>query len=126
MIDDMIDTGGTLKFAAAVLEREGADNCYMLASHGVFSKGSMEAVAGIKKDFLSAVVVTNSIPQEANKAAIAADFHVIDISGELKANPKFGLHNIADLFFRPDSRVCSSPPLPRERLCPQPVSADPR
>ncbi len=81
IVDDMIDTASTLKFAADVLEREGADNIYVLATHGLFSGNAREKIAGIRKGFLSSIVVSNSVPQEAN-LDIADDFHVIDISGK--------------------------------------------
>ena len=32
-------------------------------------------------DFLAAIVVTNSIPQDGNKEACDTDFHVMDVSG---------------------------------------------
>ena len=35
------------------------------------------------EDFLAAIVVTNSIPQEGNKEECDARFHVMDVSGKL-------------------------------------------
>ena len=34
-------------------------------------------------DFLAAIVVTNSIPQDGNKEACNTDFHVMDVSGKI-------------------------------------------
>lgn len=86
MIDDMIDTGKTLKFALDVLKREGAERVYFLATHGVFSRGSFSTIASAGSPdradaFLAAIVVTNSIPQDGNKEACDTDFHVMDVSG---------------------------------------------
>ena len=35
-------------------------------------------------DFLAAIVVTNSIPQDGNKEACDTDFHVMDVSGNFQ------------------------------------------
>jgi ribose-phosphate pyrophosphokinase len=37
IIDDMIDTAGTLCEAAKLLKSEGADKVYAFATHGIFS-----------------------------------------------------------------------------------------
>jgi ribose-phosphate pyrophosphokinase len=61
LVDDIIDTAGTLcNAAAAVLER-GATEVYAVATHGVFSG---PAIARINDSTLKKVWVTNSIPQE--------------------------------------------------------------
>ncbi len=62
IIDDMIDTAGTLTKAANVLMEEGAAAVYGIASHGVLSG---PAIARIEKSRLSKVVITDSIPLSA-------------------------------------------------------------
>ena len=59
VIDDLIDTAGTLVKTAAALKENGADAVYACCSHPVFS-GS--AVENISKSCLTKVVVTNTIP----------------------------------------------------------------
>ncbi len=59
IIDDMIDTAGTLAGAARALQANGARRIVACASHGVFSG---PAVARIEESPLAEVVVSDSIP----------------------------------------------------------------
>lgn len=61
LIDDLIDTAGTLCSAAAALKEEGALSVAAYATHGVFSDG---ALGRIDKSELDGVVVTDTIPQQ--------------------------------------------------------------
>ena len=58
IIDDMIDTAGTLCSAADVLAEKGAKDIYACATHGVFSANAIDR---INKSSLLKVVVTDSI-----------------------------------------------------------------
>ncbi len=66
LIDDMIDTAGTLCNAAAAVLEQGASEVYAAATHGILSG---PAVDRINKSVLKKVWVTNSIPQEERQAA---------------------------------------------------------
>ena len=59
LIDDMIDTGGTLVKAADLLKKQGATKVYSFATHGVFSGPAAEKIANSS---LEKVFVTDSIP----------------------------------------------------------------
>ncbi|NRA59663.1 MAG: ribose-phosphate pyrophosphokinase, partial [Psychrobium sp.] len=59
IVDDMIDTGGTLCKAAEALKEHGARSIYAYATHPVFS-GS--AVTNIANSVIDEFVVTDSIP----------------------------------------------------------------
>ncbi len=59
LIDDMIDTGGTLVAAAEQLAERGAASVYAAATHGVFSG---PAIDRIKNSVLERVVITNTLP----------------------------------------------------------------
>lgn len=59
MIDDMIDTGGTLCKGAEALKKAGATGVCAYATHAVFSG---KAVSRIKASDIDEVVVTDSIP----------------------------------------------------------------
>ena len=61
IIDDIIDTGGTLSLAAKVLKEKGAKNVYAFATHGLFSG---KAIENINNSQLDKVIVTNTIPQK--------------------------------------------------------------
>ncbi|MBV8976883.1 MAG: ribose-phosphate pyrophosphokinase [Alphaproteobacteria bacterium] len=58
LIDDIVDSGGTICNAAEVLLREGAKDVCAYATHGVLSGG---AVARIKGSKLKSLVITDSI-----------------------------------------------------------------
>lgn len=59
LIDDMIDTGGTLCVAAEQLVEKGAATVFAAATHGVFSP---PAIDRIKNSVLERVVITNTLP----------------------------------------------------------------
>jgi ribose-phosphate pyrophosphokinase len=58
LIDDIVDSGGTICNAAEALLKNGATEVYAYATHGVLSGG---AVARIKASRLKSMVVTDSI-----------------------------------------------------------------
>ena len=58
LVDDIVDSGGTICNAAEALLREGAEEVYAYATHGVLSGG---AVARIQASKLKSMVVTDSI-----------------------------------------------------------------
>jgi len=59
IMDDMIDTAGTLVKAAEVLKERGAGKVYAYCTHPVFSGPAIERIAG---SALDEVVITNTIP----------------------------------------------------------------
>jgi ribose-phosphate pyrophosphokinase len=59
LIDDMIDTAGTLCAAADVLVERGAGEVYAAATHGVLSG---PAIDRIKNSVITKVVITNTLP----------------------------------------------------------------
>ncbi|KGG19094.1 Ribose-phosphate pyrophosphokinase [Prochlorococcus marinus str. SS51] len=60
LIDDMIDTGGTICAGAELLRKEGAKRVIACASHAVFSPPAYSRLSA--DDLFEEVVVTNSIP----------------------------------------------------------------
>lgn len=59
LIDDMIDTAGTMCKAASALKNKGANSVMAIGTHPVLSGSAIEK---IEKSELDEVVVTNSIP----------------------------------------------------------------
>ena len=59
IVDDMVDTAGTIAFLSNKFKSEGAENIYVCASHGVLSGESMQRIdsAPIQKMY-----ITNSLP----------------------------------------------------------------
>jgi ribose-phosphate pyrophosphokinase len=60
VMDDMIDTAGTLLKAAEVLKERGAKKVYAYCTHPIFSGQAIDRIA--KGGALDEVVVTNTIP----------------------------------------------------------------
>ncbi|MEG3839341.1 ribose-phosphate pyrophosphokinase [Microcoleus sp. herbarium14] len=59
LVDDMIDTAGTICEGARLLRREGARQVYACATHAVFSPPAIERLSS---GVLEEVIVTNTIP----------------------------------------------------------------
>jgi len=60
IVDDMIDTAGTLISAADLLISRGATSVFAVATHGIFSRNALER---IEKSCLERVFVTDTISQ---------------------------------------------------------------
>ncbi|MFQ4135282.1 ribose-phosphate pyrophosphokinase [Nodosilinea sp. PGN35] len=64
LVDDMIDTAGTICEGARLLKQEGAHQVYACATHAVFSPPAVERLsAGLFEE----VIVTNTIPMTATR-----------------------------------------------------------
>ena len=59
IVDDIIDTGGTLAAAAQTVLDEGAEKVYAVATHGLFSGQAYEVLAASP---LAGIVVTDTVP----------------------------------------------------------------
>lgn len=59
IVDDMIDTGGTLAKAAEALKSHGARNVYAYATHAIFSGKAADI---LKHSVIDEIIVTDSIP----------------------------------------------------------------
>src|SRR5271163_1383216 len=77
IIDDLIDTAGTLVKTAAALMENGATEVYACASHAVLSYPAVENIA---KSVIREVVVTNTIPLT-EEAKGEAKIRVLSIAG---------------------------------------------
>jgi ribose-phosphate pyrophosphokinase len=86
IMDDMIDTAGTLVKAAEVLKARGAKSVYAYCTHPVFSGPAVERMAASQID---EVVITNTIP----------------LSAAAKACPKVRQLSVAFLFAETIRRI---------------------
>ncbi len=71
IVDDIISTGGTIVSATKLLCKNGAKMVLVCATHGIFAKGSIEA---IKKAGVKEIIVSNTVEQD-NKE----DINIVDI-----------------------------------------------
>lgn len=79
IIDDMIDTAGTIINAAKALKNSGANKIYIAATHSVFSNGATKKLEQLVKDkIVNKVIVTNSI--ELSKEKRFSGLEVISIA----------------------------------------------
>jgi len=81
IIDDMVDTAGTLCNAAAALKQHGAQRVVALATHPILSG---PAIANIEQSELDELVVTDTIPlsDEATACARIRQLSVAELLGE--------------------------------------------
>ncbi|KAG7531288.1 hypothetical protein FFLO_04466 [Filobasidium floriforme] len=77
LIDDMIDTGHTVKLAAEVLKEAGAKDIYVLICHGLLSDVTMKTLRDLP---IKKLIVTNSIDQTARVEATDGKMGTIDIA----------------------------------------------
>jgi ribose-phosphate pyrophosphokinase len=76
IVDDIIDSGGTIVNAAKALKERGAKEVHVYVTHGVLSGESVEK---IKKSHIKNLVVTDTIDNDA-KVKNAKNIHVLTIS----------------------------------------------
>jgi ribose-phosphate pyrophosphokinase len=102
ILDDMIDTAGTLCGAANALAERGARDIYACATHGVFSAS---AIDNINKSALTKVIVTDSIYFDEEKKQKSDKVEILSISG-LMAETIHRIHqdkSVAPLFLDADT-----------------------
>jgi ribose-phosphate pyrophosphokinase len=75
LVDDMIDTAGTLIDAARVVREAGATRVFACATHGVFSGPAFERLAGPE---IEEIVVTDTIPVPSNAPSKIRQLSVAD------------------------------------------------
>ncbi|BFI96847.1 MAG: ribose-phosphate diphosphokinase [Rhodanobacter sp.] len=86
MVDDIVDTAGTLCAAAAALKERGAKKVVAYCVHPVLSGAAM---SNLDKSQLDQLVVTNTLP----------------LSAEAKANPKIRVLSVAELLAETIRRI---------------------
>lgn len=78
IIDDIVDTAGTLVAGAAALKDAGATKVYACATHGLFNGAALERIAASE---IHKLVVTDTVPLD--PLARPANVEVLSISGIL-------------------------------------------
>jgi ribose-phosphate pyrophosphokinase len=78
LIDDMIDTAGTITEAAKVIKAAGATEVIACATHPILSDPACERIS---KSVLKELVTTNSIPLRAKTQAELPNLKVLSVAG---------------------------------------------
>lgn len=78
LVDDMIDTAGTIVSAANLLEASGAREVVVAAIHGILSDPATERLGEL--DHVSRVIVTDTVPQDERKDQMGDKLIVVDIA----------------------------------------------
>jgi ribose-phosphate pyrophosphokinase len=78
LVDDFVDTGGTVNVAADTALRAGARKVYLFATHGLFSG---DAIANFDAGRIAKVIVTDSIYHD--PAKLSGKIEVLSIAGFL-------------------------------------------
>ncbi len=76
IVDDIIDSGGTIVNAAKILKQRGAKDVHVYVSHGVLSG---DAVEKIRKSQIKNLVITDTI-DNSNKVKKAKNIEILTIS----------------------------------------------
>ena len=77
IVDDMIDTAGTLRKAAEVLMSKGASSVRACATHGILSG---KAFDNINDSYLTEVMITDTIPLHAPEGTDTSKITVISMA----------------------------------------------
>lgn len=92
IIDDMIDTGGTIINAAKAIKQHGAKTIHILATHGLFSvDAAAKFTAAIKEGTINGVAVTDTINLLQEKKF--EGLRVISIAGFIAEMMKASINN---------------------------------
>ncbi|MDE2026068.1 MAG: ribose-phosphate pyrophosphokinase, partial [Patescibacteria group bacterium] len=97
LVDDLVDTAGTLVNAANYLKKHGAKRIVAAATHGIFSGN---AIAKITDSAIEKVIVTDSV-------------HMQD---EVVSNPKIHIVSVAPLLAAAVSRVRTGESLSKDLI----------
>ena len=81
LIDDIIDTGGTIAASSRILKERGAKTVSVVATHGIFSEGSVET---LKDAPIDEFVITDTLEQNGNSKQLK-NITVLSVS-EIIAN----------------------------------------
>jgi ribose-phosphate pyrophosphokinase len=93
ILDDLIDTAGTLLEATGALLNSGAKEVYAAATHGVFSG---DAISRVEKSPLKKVFITDTLEQK----SLSSKIHVVSLAS-LLAEAIHRIHHhesVSDLF----------------------------
>lgn len=77
LVDDMIDTAGTLVSAVDLLEKAGAHKIIAAATHGIFSGPALER---LQQSAIDKLIVTDTVPQQLAQQALGERLKVLPVA----------------------------------------------
>lgn len=80
MVDDMIDTAGTITQGAAEIMKRGAKEVYVCCTHPVFSPPALER---LEQSVISQVLTTNTIPVDCVRQGVCSKVKVLSVAAML-------------------------------------------
>lgn len=89
IIDDIVDTGGSLMGCINILKEHGAKDIYCAAVHGVFSNNALDK---IKNSIIKEFVITNTIERRSEEIADIPNLKVLSVAPLIAKS----IENIAD------------------------------
>ena len=101
LVDDLVDTAGTLCKGAKALMDRGAASVSAIVTHGVFSYDHKEDISAIDKIEASALLeiwVANTIDQRPNQERILRGFEDRETGSIIKTSSKLRVLSVASLF----------------------------
>ena len=95
LIDDMIDTGGTIVAAAELLKDKGAERVIAACTHGLFSG---PAIDRLKNSAIEQIITTNTLPLPAEKQLDKIE--VLSVAGIIAdaIDAVFGETSVSEIF----------------------------
>lgn len=78
IVDDMIDTGGTILKALDLLDENGANSFHVVATHGIFSNDAVHKF--LENSHIPRILTTNTLPLEIDP--MFSQFETVNIVGE--------------------------------------------
>ena len=82
IVDDIIDTAGTICEAAIALKKNGAKTVNIVATHGLFSRDALDRIENLmKQHIIDKIYVTNTI--ESVYKIKNKNFKIVDVSSYL-------------------------------------------
>ena len=79
LVDDMIDTAGTITEAARLLKREGATSVFACATHALFSGPALER---LENSVFDEIIITNTIPLRENTCSKITQLNIAPFLSE--------------------------------------------
>jgi ribose-phosphate pyrophosphokinase len=80
MVDDMIDTAGTITKGATALRKQGAQNIYACCTHGVLTKPAMRR---LERSVICEVLITNTVPLDHKRQGNCSKIRVLSVAALL-------------------------------------------